>query len=171
MASIISKTRGFCWLFKSIEGTFLPWSADLRKHLLFSYPLPEGESPIPPDVPLLPKHHLVLHEELNGSNKLLYSAADEWVNLICVSSKWLWSIVAGGKKYIGCWQVAKCRLRPQSNGAISRSSSDASFDHTVSRALILILPFPIPVIVNWYSDPSSSQSQVVSLQNYSKTTV
>ncbi|KAG9244536.1 putative NADPH-dependent FMN/FAD containing oxidoreductase [Calycina marina] len=48
---------------EGIEGTFLPWSADLGRHLLTSYPLPEGVSPIPDDVLLPPKHHLVVAKE------------------------------------------------------------------------------------------------------------
>jgi len=52
----------------SIEGTFLPWSADLGKHLLSSYPLPDGKSPIAPDIPLIPKHYLVLRQEAHESS-------------------------------------------------------------------------------------------------------
>ncbi|KAE9370840.1 riboflavin synthase domain-like protein [Stipitochalara longipes BDJ] len=40
---------------EGIDGTFLSWSVDLGKHLLSSYPLPEGVTPIPPEVPLPPK--------------------------------------------------------------------------------------------------------------------
>jgi sulfite reductase alpha subunit-like flavoprotein len=47
-------------LFRSIDGTFLSWSIDLGKHLLSLHPLSEGESPIPPDVFLPPKHFLEL---------------------------------------------------------------------------------------------------------------
>jgi len=53
-----SKTLILC----SIEGTFLPWSADLRKHLLSLYPLPEGVTPIPQEVFIPPKHQLSLAE-------------------------------------------------------------------------------------------------------------
>lgn len=38
-----------------LEGTFLPWAVDLRKHLLARYPLPSGVHPIPDDVQLPPK--------------------------------------------------------------------------------------------------------------------
>ncbi|KAK6198231.1 Zn finger-containing GTPase- Activating Protein for ARF [Pestalotiopsis sp. IQ-011] len=38
-----------------IDGAFLPWLISLRSHLLSEYPLPEGLSPIPQDVPLSPK--------------------------------------------------------------------------------------------------------------------
>ncbi|KAK8051242.1 flavodoxin [Apiospora rasikravindrae] len=40
---------------EGIDGTYLPWSLGLRKHLLSTYPLPEGLSPIPADVHLPPK--------------------------------------------------------------------------------------------------------------------
>ncbi|EEA28917.1 NAPDH-dependent diflavin reductase [Talaromyces marneffei ATCC 18224] len=40
---------------EGLEGTFLPWATDLRKHLLDQYPLPEGLQPIPDDVQLPPK--------------------------------------------------------------------------------------------------------------------
>ncbi|ORY65070.1 uncharacterized protein BCR38DRAFT_431779 [Pseudomassariella vexata] len=40
---------------EGIDGTYLPWSLSLRAHLLSEYPLPEGVSPIPPDVHLPPK--------------------------------------------------------------------------------------------------------------------
>jgi sulfite reductase alpha subunit-like flavoprotein len=38
-----------------LEGTFLPWATDLRKHLLERYPLPQDLQPIPDDVQLPPK--------------------------------------------------------------------------------------------------------------------
>lgn len=38
-----------------LEGTFFPWSLDLRKFLLEKYPLPAGQDPIPDDVQLPPK--------------------------------------------------------------------------------------------------------------------
>ncbi|KAI9812710.1 MAG: NAPDH-dependent diflavin reductase [Pycnora praestabilis] len=40
---------------EGLDGSFLPWSVDLRKHLLQRYPLPGGVSPIPGDVLLQPK--------------------------------------------------------------------------------------------------------------------
>ncbi|EFE36519.1 uncharacterized protein ARB_04040 [Trichophyton benhamiae CBS 112371] len=40
---------------EGLEGTFLPWSLDLRKHLLDKFPLKEGQHPIPDDFRLPPK--------------------------------------------------------------------------------------------------------------------
>lgn len=48
---------------EGIDGTFLSWSADFQKHLLSSYPLPEGVIPIPSDVLLPPKILLALRKE------------------------------------------------------------------------------------------------------------
>ncbi|RDW61632.1 hypothetical protein BP5796_11524 [Coleophoma crateriformis] len=41
---------------EGIDGTFLNWSADLRKHLLSAFPLPDGLEPIPEDAFLPPKY-------------------------------------------------------------------------------------------------------------------
>jgi sulfite reductase alpha subunit-like flavoprotein len=49
-------------IFLSIDGAFLPWSVSLRSHLLSEYPLPEGLSPISPDLPLPPK--IILERDL-----------------------------------------------------------------------------------------------------------
>ncbi|KAE8354287.1 hypothetical protein BDV28DRAFT_87587 [Aspergillus coremiiformis] len=40
---------------EGLEGTFIPWITDFRNHLLDTYPLPEGQHPIPDDVQLPPK--------------------------------------------------------------------------------------------------------------------
>ncbi|OKL57796.1 NADPH-dependent diflavin oxidoreductase 1 [Talaromyces atroroseus] len=40
---------------EGLEGTFLPWATNLRRHLLEQYPLPAGLQPIPDDVQLPPK--------------------------------------------------------------------------------------------------------------------
>lgn len=45
-----------------LEGTFIPWVGDLRKHLLDRYPLLPGQHPIPDDVQLPPKWVLQLQE-------------------------------------------------------------------------------------------------------------
>ncbi|THC95730.1 hypothetical protein EYZ11_004808 [Aspergillus tanneri] len=37
------------------KGTFIPWLTDFRQHLLDTYPLPPGQTPIPEDVQLPPK--------------------------------------------------------------------------------------------------------------------
>ncbi|KAM5456272.1 NAPDH-dependent diflavin reductase [Microsporum audouinii] len=47
---------------EGLEGTFLPWSLDLRKHLLDKFPLEEGQHPIPDDVRLPSKWILDRHE-------------------------------------------------------------------------------------------------------------
>lgn len=38
-----------------LEGTFIPWVLNFRKHLLDRYPLPPGQEPIPDNVKLPPK--------------------------------------------------------------------------------------------------------------------
>ncbi|KAJ5689080.1 hypothetical protein N7462_003472 [Penicillium macrosclerotiorum] len=40
---------------EGLEGTFIPWMTDFRKHLMDIHPLPAGEHPIPDDVQLPPK--------------------------------------------------------------------------------------------------------------------
>ena len=45
-----------------LDGSFVPWSADLRRHLLDIFPLNEGISVIPDDVLLEPKWTLALAE-------------------------------------------------------------------------------------------------------------
>ncbi|GES58001.1 NADPH-dependent FMN/FAD containing oxidoreductase [Aspergillus terreus] len=48
---------------EGLEGTFIPWMTDFRKHLLEQYPLPPGQDPIPDDVQLPPKWVLKLQDE------------------------------------------------------------------------------------------------------------
>ncbi|KAI9793689.1 MAG: NAPDH-dependent diflavin reductase [Peltula sp. TS41687] len=52
------------------DGSFIPWSADLRRHLLEAYEYPEGLSPIPDDTLLQPKWTL---EEARGSGNAEFS--------------------------------------------------------------------------------------------------
>ncbi|KAI1210972.1 riboflavin synthase domain-like protein [Annulohypoxylon truncatum] len=52
-----------------IDGTFLSWSLSLRSHLLKEYPLPEGLSPIPPEVQLPPKFTLELVSNMDTSDE------------------------------------------------------------------------------------------------------
>ncbi|KAI0889046.1 riboflavin synthase domain-like protein [Annulohypoxylon maeteangense] len=52
-----------------IDGTFLAWSLSLRSHLLKEYPLPEGLSPIPPEVQLPPKFTLELVSNMDTSDE------------------------------------------------------------------------------------------------------
>ncbi|KAI9832789.1 MAG: hypothetical protein M1819_004009 [Sarea resinae] len=54
---------------EGIDGSFFPWSADFKKHLLGQYPLPNGVEPIPDDVLLQPKWTLHFDEraEAKGS--------------------------------------------------------------------------------------------------------
>ena len=47
-----------------IDGTFLSWSVDIRKHLLSLYPLPDGVTSIPAEVLLPPKLLLELRENI-----------------------------------------------------------------------------------------------------------
>ncbi|KAG0650184.1 NADPH-dependent FMN and FAD-containing oxidoreductase [Hyphodiscus hymeniophilus] len=47
---------------EGIDGTFLSWSLDLKRHLLASFPLPEGVEPIPQEVLLPAKFTLRLLE-------------------------------------------------------------------------------------------------------------
>ena len=50
-----------------IDGSFLPWSTNLRKRLLEFYPLPEGVEPIPDHVLLEPKWLLDFAEHVEQS--------------------------------------------------------------------------------------------------------
>ena len=45
---------------RSLDASFVPWSTDLRQHLLSKFPLVEGASPIPDDALLDPKWTLSL---------------------------------------------------------------------------------------------------------------
>ncbi|KLJ10534.1 NADPH reductase tah18 [Blastomyces silverae] len=47
---------------EGLEGTFVPWSLDLRKHLLDKFPLAPDQHPIPDDVQLPPKWVLAHRE-------------------------------------------------------------------------------------------------------------
>lgn len=47
---------------EGIDGTFLSWSLDLRKHLLSAYPLPEDVLPLAPDAILPFKYQLAFAE-------------------------------------------------------------------------------------------------------------
>ncbi|PGH34054.1 hypothetical protein GX50_03110 [[Emmonsia] crescens] len=49
---------------EGLEGTFVPWSLDLRKHLLDKFPLAPDQHPIPDDFQLPPKWVLV-HRDSN----------------------------------------------------------------------------------------------------------
>lgn len=62
-----------------LDATYLPWSTDLRKHLLERFPLQDGIPPIPEDVLLQPKWTLSLLDDAcsssaastsNGSNPI-----------------------------------------------------------------------------------------------------
>ncbi len=44
----------------SIDSIYLPWSQDLKSHLLTDFPLPPPLTPIPDDVPLPPKYPIEL---------------------------------------------------------------------------------------------------------------
>jgi len=68
----------------SIEGSFLPWSADLARNLLSLYPLPEGTTPIPEDVLLPPKHHLVLSGAPVGDVALKNGHADDIMSILAL---------------------------------------------------------------------------------------
>ncbi|OAX84637.1 hypothetical protein ACJ72_01001 [Emergomyces africanus] len=55
---------------EGLEGTFVPWSLDLRKHLLDKFPLAPGQYPIRDDVQLPPKWILAHRDPslINGTN-------------------------------------------------------------------------------------------------------
>lgn len=61
--SIASIGRSLTCLNGRLEGTFIPWMTDFRKHLLDRHPLPPGQHLIPDDVQLPPKWILRLREE------------------------------------------------------------------------------------------------------------
>jgi sulfite reductase alpha subunit-like flavoprotein len=54
--------RGPLMAILRLEGTFIPWSRDLRKHLLDKFPLCPGQLPIPESVQLPPKWVLAFEE-------------------------------------------------------------------------------------------------------------
>ncbi|KAI1076820.1 riboflavin synthase domain-like protein [Whalleya microplaca] len=56
-----------------IDGAFLPWSLSLRTHILTQYPLPEGLSPIPPDIQLPPKFTIELIPSMDSDQKQILS--------------------------------------------------------------------------------------------------
>lgn len=68
---MVKQIRDSCKLIfpHSIDGTFLSWSLSLRNHLLREYPLPEGLSPIPPDVQLPPKFTLELIPNMDSADQ------------------------------------------------------------------------------------------------------
>lgn len=47
----------------SLDASFVPWSTDLRQHLLSEFPLVESLSPIPDEVLLDPKWTLSLMDD------------------------------------------------------------------------------------------------------------
>ncbi|KAK3167593.1 hypothetical protein OEA41_010720 [Lepraria neglecta] len=49
---------------EGLDATFVPWSTDLRQHLLTKFPLPDGISPIPEEVLLEPKWKLALRSSV-----------------------------------------------------------------------------------------------------------
>ncbi|PGH20336.1 hypothetical protein AJ80_03604 [Polytolypa hystricis UAMH7299] len=56
---------------EGLEGSFVPWSLDLRKYLLDKFPLPHGQHPIPDDVRLPPKWILASFDaDLDGKMKI-----------------------------------------------------------------------------------------------------
>ncbi|KAI0014472.1 riboflavin synthase domain-like protein [Xylariaceae sp. FL0662B] len=54
-----------------IDGTFLSWSFSLRTCLLTEYPLPEGLSPIPPDIQLPPKFTIELAPSMDSEDSVM----------------------------------------------------------------------------------------------------
>ncbi|KAI0840770.1 riboflavin synthase domain-like protein [Hypoxylon sp. FL0890] len=52
-----------------IDGSFLPWSLSLHSHLLKEYPLPQGLSPISPEVQLPPKFTIELVPNMDFSDE------------------------------------------------------------------------------------------------------
>jgi sulfite reductase alpha subunit-like flavoprotein len=58
---------------EGIDGTFVPWSIELRKRLLEEYPLPQGIEPIPDEVVIEPKWVL---RPLNSSCSGISSVAE-----------------------------------------------------------------------------------------------
>src|SRR5438034_230911 len=54
----------------SLEGTFVPWSLDLRQHLLAKFPLRAGQHPIPDNVQLPSKWVLAFKEFDSNASRL-----------------------------------------------------------------------------------------------------
>ncbi|KAI0171773.1 riboflavin synthase domain-like protein [Hypoxylon sp. FL1284] len=59
-----------------IDGTFLDWAQSLRSHLLREHPLPEGVSPIPPDVQLPPKFTIQLVDNMAATDSPMPGRAE-----------------------------------------------------------------------------------------------
>ncbi|CAI7676714.1 unnamed protein product [Penicillium pancosmium] len=56
---------------EGLEGTFIPWATDFRKHLLGRHPLGPGEHPIPDDVQLPPKWILRLKDDPSRPSEVI----------------------------------------------------------------------------------------------------
>lgn len=57
-----------------LDASFLPWTNDLRTHLLATYPLPAGQEPIPENVFVRPKWNLAFYA---GPHEDPHNAADQ----------------------------------------------------------------------------------------------
>lgn len=60
-----------------IDSIYLPWSKDLRNHLLTSYPLPPSVQPIPDDTALLSKYIVRLAPEMWSASRVPALTAEE----------------------------------------------------------------------------------------------
>lgn len=66
LSMTLSSNRG-----SSLDASFVPWSTDLRQHLLNKFPLVEGVRPIPDDVLIDPKWTLSLIDDVIDDNTKL----------------------------------------------------------------------------------------------------
>lgn len=77
-------------LYFRLEGIFIPWMTDFRKHLLDRHPLPPGQQPIPEDVQLPPKWILQSKGEYNippaSAPEPLTNETDEYPGLYHLDS-------------------------------------------------------------------------------------
>ena len=70
-----------------LDGSFVPWSYDLRHQLLIRYPLPEGINPISDKILLEPKWTLSLQQDVsNGSDKVFLNGVHKKYNDVADSN-------------------------------------------------------------------------------------
>ncbi|KAF7593793.1 NAPDH-dependent diflavin reductase [Aspergillus hancockii] len=62
---------------EGLEGTLIPWITGFRKHLLDTYPLPEGQHPIPDEVQLPPRWVLQLQDQTLAEPSLQSLSIDD----------------------------------------------------------------------------------------------
>ncbi|TVY34666.1 NADPH-dependent diflavin oxidoreductase [Lachnellula subtilissima] len=122
---------------QGIDGTFLSWSADIRKHLLSLYPLPDGVTPIPQEVLLPPKLILALQEKVPGPPQVSTGSQIHQANQIhhpAVSPQPAINDSSG--------QSPGVQSKPETPEPSKQAANQIKMERTPSRS---IYDFPIPV--------------------------